>query len=127
MQDATFVIAVLGLVVSVANATWSVAQWKLNGARPVLELIVGAVAANGSGLVSIPVTAGTPPNRARLAQGLSRSRPHSPKRPALERMLSPLVSRIRILEGISRTLPAAAHQQDFRAEKHRPESIRAWR
>ena len=68
MQDATFVIAVLGLVVSVANATWSVAQWKLNGARPVLELIVGAVAANGSGLVSIPVTAGTPPNRARLAQ-----------------------------------------------------------
>ena len=36
MQDATFVIADLGLVVSVANATWSVAQWKLNGARPVL-------------------------------------------------------------------------------------------
>jgi hypothetical protein len=73
VQVATFVIAVLGLVVSAVNATWSVAQWKLNGARPAVELIVGAVAANGSGLVSMPVRAGSDPNFGRLAeQGFTR-------------------------------------------------------
>jgi hypothetical protein len=68
VQVATFVIAVLGLVVSVVNATWSVAQWKLNGARPAVELIVGAVAADGSGLVSMPVRAVGGPNFAQLAR-----------------------------------------------------------
>jgi hypothetical protein len=56
MQVATLVIAVVAVVLSASSLCWQAATFVLTGGRVTVELVVGALDATGSNLVTAPIS-----------------------------------------------------------------------
>ncbi|MGH3938688.1 MAG: hypothetical protein ACRDTG_08615 [Pseudonocardiaceae bacterium] len=73
MQTSTFVVAVLGVVLSTASLSWQAATFILTGGRVKLALQTGAVHNSGSGMIVSQVTGAWSMSAERLAlQGYTR-------------------------------------------------------